>query len=141
MTTAPTLRKSRTVQPVDPELITLALEQRFDLQAEAMQLMLSLSQGLTLWADRCWTYRPDDMRPPDPADWKRVPKLCLILAQLEAIKHTLLWQSASGHIEPLWCDLCHDAPSPGRPYLSSPCIDHDVAYSSSVSWLQLFGAS
>ena len=147
MTTATSPRavaKSATTQP-DTEreerlasLAALALEQRANLRADALQLMESLTTGLNRALENNWTYTPADMPSADGSGWKRIPRLALVLAQLDAVRHTLDWQLASS-LSPLWCVPC-DGPFPGAPYLNNPCIDHDATPSSAVSWLSLWGA-
>ena len=144
MTTATRLAKGQPPTVTDEaaerlaSLAALALEQRANLRADALQLVESLTVGLARATENNWTYSPSDMPSADGSGWKRIPKLALVFAQLDAIRHTLDWQLASS-LSPLWCAPC-DGPFPGAPYLNNPCIDHDATPSSAMSWLSLWGA-
>ena len=147
MTTAPTLRKSRTVQPVDPEadtrraeLLALAYDQRVQLVAAAQDILDALATGLAKYQELGWRYNSNDMQGADGSQWRRVPKLALLFAQLDAVRHALDWQATTQPLAPLWCADCEGSPSPGAPYLTHPCIDHDASPSSATSWLRMFGA-
>ena len=147
MTTTPTHRKSRTVQPVDPEadtrraeLLALAYDQRVGLVATAQEIIDVLAPGLAKYQELGWRYNPLDMQGADGSQWRRVPKIALLFAQLDAILHALDWQATTQPLAPLWCAACEGSPSPGAPYLTHPCIDHDASPSSATRWLQLFGA-
>lgn len=121
-------------------LLEKAKEQRVGLLAEYHRTLQGLAVGLQKYYEKGWTWNADDMAPSDPCEWRRVGKLCYLMAQLEIIRHDLDYQASTRPHAPLWCVMC-SGEFPGSPYLRVECPEHNNAPSLAASFTRLFGGN
>lgn len=121
-------------------LVEKAKEQRVALMTEYHRTLESLSKGLQKYYEAGWKFDAEDMRPEDPCDWRRVGKLCYLMAQLEILRHDLDYQDTTRPHAPLWCVSC-SGEYPGMPYLRVECPEHNAAPSLAASYSRFFGGN
>lgn len=133
--------KTKTAPDLDLscELEKLAADQRQELLEEFHHTLVYFHRGLERFVAEGWKWDPLDMKASDPNEWKRIAKLCLILAQLYAIQHAIQYQDSTKPRAPFWCTGCK-GDYPGAPYLRVECLDHDATPTSAYEWARLFGA-
>lgn len=125
--------------PDSDPMAVLASEQRVDLLTEFHFALEAFSVGLNNYLERQWKWNPDDMADPDPDAWKRVARISLYLARLDALKHALTYQNSTRPRAPFWCIGCRGE-YPGAPYLRVECLAHDATPAAAYEWAQMFGA-
>jgi len=119
---------AKKMQPVkvDEALVQLAYDQRVELIAEWHRTLEGLGVGLAKYKEKGWKFSGDDIAFPDPSEWRRVGKLCYLLAQLQIIQHDLTYQASTRPLSPLWCVPCRGEFPTGGQWLKVECLEHNT---------------